>query len=52
MSILTVRPLGERWVVAAICQTQAIKLGLFECRADASKAARFVAQILGVEFRP
>jgi hypothetical protein len=52
MSILTVRPQGERWAVALICQAQAIKLGQFTSRGDATKAARHIARILGVEFRP
>ena len=51
MSIITVRPLGEHWAVAAIFSAQAVKFGKFPSRADAIQAARDVARILGVEFR-
>jgi hypothetical protein len=52
MSIITVRPLGEHWAVAAVSSAQAIKFGKFPSRAEATKAARVVARVLGVEFRP
>jgi hypothetical protein len=52
MSIITVRPLGEHWAVAAVSSAQAAKFGKFPSRAEAIKAARDIAQILGVEFLP
>jgi hypothetical protein len=52
MGLVTVRPEGERWAVAALRNDQAIKLGRFANRADAMKAGRVIAQILGVEFTP
>jgi hypothetical protein len=52
MSIITVRPLGEHWAVAAVSSAQAIKFGKFPSRAEAIKAAHDIARILGVEFRP
>jgi hypothetical protein len=52
MSIITVRPLGEHWAVAAVSSAQAIKFGKFSSRAEAIKSARDIARILGVEFLP
>jgi hypothetical protein len=52
MSIITVRPLGELWALAAVSSAQAIKFGKFPSRAEAIKAARVIARILGVEFLP
>ena len=52
MSIITVRPLGEHWAVAAVSSAQAIKFGNFRSRNEAIKAARDIARILGVEFLP
>src|SRR5262245_52492133 len=52
MSIISVRPLGEHWAVAALSSAQAIKFGKFPSRAEAIKAARDIARILGAEFRP
>jgi hypothetical protein len=52
MSVITVRPLGEHWAVAAVSSAQAIKFAKFPSRVQAIKAARDIARILGVEFRP
>ena len=52
MSIITVRPLGEHWAVAAVSSAQAIKFGKFPSRAEAIKAARDIARLLRVEFLP
>jgi len=52
MSIITVRPFGEHWAVAAVSSAQAIKFGKFASRAEAIKAACDIARILGVEFLP
>jgi hypothetical protein len=52
MSIITVRPRGEHWTVAAVSSDQAVRIGKFPSRVAAIKAARQFAQILGVEFRP
>jgi hypothetical protein len=51
MSLLTVRPIGERWSVAAV-GNQVVNLGTFSTRADAIRAGRACAQILGVAFQP
>jgi hypothetical protein len=51
MSLLTVRPIGERWSVAAV-GNQAVTLGTFATRADAIRAGRACAEILGVTFQP
>jgi hypothetical protein len=51
MNIITVRPLGEHWTVAAVSADQATKIGKFPTRAAAIKAARQFAHVLGVEFR-
>lgn len=52
MGLITIRPTGEQWVVTALRHDQAVNLGRFTKRAEAMKAARVVAQILGVEFTP
>ena len=52
MSIITVRPLGEHWAVAAVSSAQAIKFGKFPNRREAIKAARDIARLLRVEFLP
>jgi hypothetical protein len=52
MRIITVRPLGEYWAVAAVSSAQAIKFGKFPSRNEAIEAARDIARILAVEFLP
>jgi len=52
MSIITVRPLGENWAVAALSGDQATKIGKFPSRAEAIQAARRIARILRMEFLP